>query len=122
MNKQRIAAFGIVVVIVGLIFASGYARAASFNERFAAVETPKVDEETPKPSGEWSIKLLLIIDGKIARSVTYNDETFTSGDTCRNAVLANTKLQASAQEAATEAAKTFGATAVVGIACAMELN
>jgi hypothetical protein len=124
-RSARIVAFGIVLAIVGMIFAASYARADTFDERFSSgVLTPAPETLTPTPKSDeqWSIKLLLIIDGKIARSVTYNDETFTSGDTCRNAVLANTKLQASAQEAATEAAKTFGATAVVGIACAMELN
>ena len=122
MNKQRIAAFGIVVVIVGLIFASGYARAASFNERFAAVETPKVDEETPKPSGEWSIKLLLLIDNKIARSITYSEETFPTGEACKDAILADTKLQSSMQDAAEAAVQAFGPTAALAIACVMHLD
>jgi hypothetical protein len=111
----------ILAVLLGLaalVWAS-HARADTFNERFPA-ETPK--SEAPLPAGEWSIKLLLIIDNKIARSVTYNEETYPTGDACKNAILADIKLQASMQEAATEAVKTFGPNAAVAIACAMHLD
>ena len=116
MNNQR--AFGIALAVVGIIFASGHARADTFNERFSAA-TP---EDAPLPAEQWNIKLVLLIDGKIARAVPYNDETYPTGDACKNAVMSDLKLQSSMQAAATEAAKTFGETAAVGIVCAMHLD
>ena len=122
MNKDRsprILAFGLALAVVGLIVASVYARAATFNERFTA-ETPTT--ETPTPRGEWTIQLLLIIDGKVARSIVYNDETYPTGDACRNAVLADRPLQSSMQTAANAAVEGFGETAKLAIVCTMHLD
>lgn len=118
-HSRRILAFGLGFAIVGLIFTSVYARAATFNERFTT-ETPTT--ETPTPRGEWTIQLLLIIDGKVARSIVYNDETYPTGDACTNAVLADKPLQSSMQTAANAAVKGFGETATLAIACAMQLD
>ena len=109
------------LTIVGLIFASVYARADSFNERFSAA-TPTPTTETPTPRGEWNIQLLLIIDGKVARSIVYNDETYPTGDACTNAVLADKPLQSSMQTAANAAVAGFGETAKLAIACTMHLD
>ena len=118
-HRPRILAFGLVLAVVGLIFASAYARADSFNERFSAA-TPKSDDLFP--AEQWGIKLLLIIDGKVARSIVYNDETYPTGDACRNAVLADMPLQASMQTAANAAVEGFGDTAKLAIVCAMQLD
>jgi hypothetical protein len=112
-HGPRILAFGIALAVVGLIFASVYARAATFNERFTT--------EAPT-RGEWTIQLLLIIDGKVARSIVYNDETYPTGDACRDAVLADTPLQSSMQTAANAAVEGFGETAKPAIACTMHLD
>lgn len=117
-HSARIVVFGIALAVIGMIFAAGCARADSFNERFSAT-TP---QEAPLSAEQWGIKLLLIIDGKIVRAVAYNEVVYSSGEECKSAVLADTKLQESMQEAASAAAQSFGATAVVGIACAMHLD
>ena len=118
-NSARIVAFGIAFAIVGLIFAAGYARADTFNERFPA-ESPKL--EAPIPAGQWGIKLVLVLDGKIARAIPYNEETYPTGEACKAAVLADLPLQNSMQAAAGEATKQFGENAAVGIVCAMHLD
>lgn len=114
----RILAFAIALAIVGMIFTVGYARADSFAERFTGM--PKADVS---PAVEqWSITLLLIIDGKIARSVPFNAEVYPTSDACRNAVNADTGLQERAQKAAKLAGESYGPTAAIGIACAMQLD
>jgi hypothetical protein len=118
-HSPHVLAFGLVLAIVGLIFAASYARADSFNERFSAV-TPKSDDLSL--TEQWGVKLLLIIDGKIAQSVGYSAKTFTTSDACRNAILTDKPLQVSAQAAAEEAVAKFGETAKIAIACAMRLD
>jgi hypothetical protein len=122
---KRFLAFGIAIIlvglIVGLILASGYAPADTFDERFSSGVLTPAPAPAP-PSEQWGIKLLLLIDGKVMRAVTYNGESYPSGEACRAAALADTKLQASAQAIAGEAIQTFGPDASVAIACAMELN
>lgn len=118
-RSRRVLAFGIVLAVVGLIFAASYARAATFNERFPAA-TPKAEESLPAES--WGIHLLLIINGKIARSVVYNEEVYPTSDACKSAILADTGLQERAQKAAKLAVESYGPTAALGIACAMQLD
>ena len=133
-HSRRILAFGLALAIVGLIFSFGIARADTFDERFSSgVLTPTPDvlaptplTPTPKPDElfpeRWGVKLLLLIDGQVARSIVYDEEIYSSSDACKNAVIANLTLQVSAQAAAKVAIETFGATAAVGIACAMQLD
>jgi hypothetical protein len=119
-HSRRILVFGIALAIVGLICASAYARAATFNERFTATaETPKSDDPFPE---QWGVKLLLFIEGKVARAAPYDDETYPSSDACKNAVIADTGLQERAQKAAKLAVESYGPTAGIGIACAMQLD
>jgi len=116
-RSARVVAFGIALAIVGMIFASVYARASTFDERFTGA--PK--SEAPLAES-WGIKLLLLIDGKVARAAPYDEEVYPSSDACKEAVIANVPLQLSAQVAAKLAVENFGATAAVGIACAMQLD
>lgn len=128
-HGPRILVFAIFLAIVGMIFAASVARADSFNDRFTT-ETPKSgvlnpparDDEETLPAGECSIKLLLIIDGKVARSIPYNEETYPTGEACTNSVLADKPLQASMQTAANAAVKGFGETAKLAIVCTMQLD
>ena len=128
-HSQRVLAFGFVIAVIVLIFAYGYARADSFNERFTTgapksgvLNPPARDNEETLPAEQWGIKLLLLIDGKVARAIPYNAETYPTGDACKNAVVADTRLQVSTQAAAKVAVENFGATAAVAIACAMQLD
>lgn len=120
-HSRRVLAFGLVLAIVGLIFSFGYARAATFTERFSATPS-KLDDPFPERAEQWGIKLLLLIDGKVARSIVYNDETYPTGDACTNAVLADKPLQSSMQTAANAAVEGFGESAKLAIACTMHLD
>ena len=144
MNKDhspRILALGIVLAVIGMIFAVTYARADSFNDRFMAatpnsgvlnpladpsqsdtLNPPAQDDKETLPAGPWSIKLLLIINGRVARAVPYNEETFQTGEACRNAVMADTKLYADVKEAEKAVAEKSGGMASVNVACAMHLD
>jgi hypothetical protein len=101
------------------VLTHSYARGATFDERFTTEMPPT---PTPTPRGEWTIQLLLIIDGKVARPIVYNDETYPTGEACRDAVLADKPLQSSMQTAANAAVEGFGETAKLAIACTMHLD
>ena len=124
MSKQarglRIFAFCLVIAAAILVVTFGCARASTFDERFPA-ETTKPNELIPGAQ-KWGIKVLLLIDSKIAHAIDYDDKIYATGDECRGAILADKSLQASAQSAAAEAVEKFGRTASIALACAMQLD
>lgn len=122
--KAKLDAIRTLAAITLALAAMTTAHSASFTERFASA-TPDAPLASTPPADtpqQWNIKVLLLIDGKLVHSIDYGDHSFPSSDACRDAIMADKPLQASAQKAAKGAAKQFGPQATIAIACALDLN
>lgn len=111
----------VAAIVIAIFFAAfmlpARADAATFDQRFAATADNPVT-----PPQRWQIDLLLGVNSKIVDSTRYGDQIFTSSDDCESAALADAKLQDIAKRASVAATKQYGRTAVIAIACALDVQ
>ena len=117
MMKSLVAA-----ALVAAALATSPISAASFDQRFADDAAPQASVPPPADTPEiWMAVAVLSVNGKIVKAVNV-DGPFKSSDECKASILANKKLQAAGQAAEKAAVKQFGPTAIVGLACALDLQ
>ena len=116
MMKSLVAA-----ALVAAALATSPISAASFDQRFADDAAPQASVPPADTPEIWTAVVILSVNGKIVKAVNV-DGPFKSSDECKASILANKKLQAAGQAAEKAAVKQFGPTAIVGLACALDLQ
>jgi hypothetical protein len=113
---DAIRTLGAIALALSTMTMPGHA--ATFADRFVSVEAPA--QEPTKQS--WTIRVLFLNDGKLLHVIAVPGGPFPSSDACKDAIAADTELQAAASDAAKRMGEQYGDKASVALACAMELN